>query len=331
MILRRTGALESIARHHRMTTDELEEKIEEIRSALFSARQKRTRPQRDDKVLADWNGFAIVALARAAQAFGEQKYADAGQRAARFILDGMHAPGGGLFHRYRDGEAAIPAFADDYTSMIWGLVELYEATFEFSWITAATELNRYFIDHFEDGEQGGFFTTADTSEQVLVRKKEVYDGAAPSCNSVALLNLLRLAHLTGNYQLEKTAGALSRSFSANVDHIPSGSAFFLCALDYAFGPSYEVVIAGDLGQPDTRALLHACRTHFLPSVMVRFQPAGVPMTTPLTESGSTVYPARDGKATAYVCSRHACLSPVTNPDDLPGILGVRQRNDHPVQ
>ena len=331
MILRRTGALESIARHHRMTTDELEEKIEEIRSALFAARQKRPRPERDDKVLADWNGFVIVALAKAAWAFGEQKYADAGQRAARFILDGMHAPGGGLFHRYRDGEAAIPAFADDYTSMVWGLVELYEATFDYSHITAATELNRYFIDHFEDGEHGGFFTTSDTSEQVLVRKKEVYDGAAPSCNSVALLNLLRLAHLTGNFQLEKTAGALSRCFSATVDNAPSGSAFFLCALDYAFGPSFEVVIAGDLQQPDTRALLHVCQTHFLPSVILLFQPAGVPNTTPLTAAGSIVYPAPFGKATAYVCSRQACISPVTNPDDLPGILGARQPEDHPVE
>jgi uncharacterized protein YyaL (SSP411 family) len=329
-ILRRTGALERIAHHLTMTGDELAEKTEEIRSALFLARLKRPRPGRDDKVLADWNGLAIVALARAAQAFGERKYADAGERAARFILEVMHDPHGGLYHRFRDGEAAIPAFADDYTSMIWGLVELYEATFDFSWITAATELNRYFIDHFEDGEQGGFFTTADTSEQVLVRKKEVYDGAVPSCNSVALLNLLRLAHLTGNYHLEKTAGALSRSFSANVDHAPSGSAFFLCALDYAFGPSFEVVIAGDLDQPDTRALLHACRTHFLPSVIVSFKPAGVPMPTPLTAAGSTVYPARDGKATAYVCSRHACLSPVTNPADLPGILGARHIKDHPV-
>jgi uncharacterized protein YyaL (SSP411 family) len=331
MILRRTGALESIARHHRMTTDELAEKIGKIRSALFSAQQKRPRPARDDKVLADWNGFVIVALAKAARAFGEQKYADAGQRAARFILDGMHAPGGGLFHRYRDGEAAIPAFADDYTSMVWGLVELYEATFDYSHITAATELNRYFIDHFEDGEHGGFFTTADTAEQVLVRKKEVYDGAAPSCNSVALLNLLRLAHLTGNYQLEKTASALSQSFSAMVKCAPSGSAFFLCALDYAFGPSFEVVIAGDLRQPDTRALVKVCQTHFLPSVMVLFQPVGDLTSSPLTTAGSTVYPAREGKATAYVCSRQACISPVTNPDDLQRVMGVRQPEDPPVE
>jgi uncharacterized protein YyaL (SSP411 family) len=329
-VLRRTGSLDSIARHHQMTGDELAEKIEEIRSALFFARQKRPRPQRDDKVLADWNGFAIVALARAAQAFDEQKYADAGQRAARFILEVMHDSGGGLFHRYRDGEAAIPAFADDYTSVVWGLVELYEATFKYSYITAATELNRYFMEHFEDGEHGGFFTTADTSELVLVRKKEVYDGAVPSCNSVALLNLLRLARLTGSYQLEKTAGALSRSFSATVNHAPSGYTFFLCALDYAFGPSHEVVIAGELQQPDTRALIHVCHTYFLPSVMILFQPDGVPNTTPFPSVGSTMYPAPRGKATAYVCSRHACILPVTNPDDLPGILGVRPSEDPPL-
>ena len=144
------------------------------------------------------------------------------------------------------------------------------------------------------------------------------------------MNLLRLAGVPGEYHLEKTAAALSRSFSATVNHAPSGYTFFLCALDYAFGPSHEVIIAGDLQQPDTRALIHVCHTHFLPSVMILFQPSGDPITTPSMPVGSTVYPTVDGKATAYVCSRHACISPVTNPVDLPGVLGVRQSEDHPV-
>jgi uncharacterized protein YyaL (SSP411 family) len=330
-ILRCTGALDEIARQHQMTGDELAMKIEAIRSTLFFARQVRPRPQRDDKILADWNGFAIAALAKAAQAFGEPKYADAGRRAARYILAVMRTPDGGLFHRYRDGEAAIPAFGDDYTSMVWGLVELYEATFEDYYLTTALGLNRYFMTHFHDNERGGFFTTADTSEHLLVRKKEVYDGAIPSCNSVALLNLLRLARVPGEHHLEKTAGTLSEFFSATVQGSPCAHTFFLCALDYAIGPSHEVVITGDLQQDGTQALIHVCHTHFLPSVRLLFQPAGGSDTTSFTSSESPGYHTVGGKATAFVCSRHACASPVTNPDDLLAVLGGRRSDDPHVR
>ena len=330
-ILRFTGALDEIARQQQVTVDELAEKIEAIRSTLFSAQRERPRPGRDDKVLADWNGLAIVALAKAALAFGEQKYADAGQRAARFILEVMRNLDGGLFHRYRDGESAIPAFADDYTSMVWGLFELYQATFEDNYLTAALALNRYFMIHFQDTDYGGFFTTADTAEQLLVRKKEVYDGAIPSCNSVALLNLLRLARVPGGHELQKTADALIPFFAATALPSPSAYPFFLCALDYALGPAHEVVITGDLQQTDTRALIHACHRHFLPSLILFFQPAGGSHTTPFTSGESTGYQMIEGKPTAYVCSRHACVSPVTDPDALPDMLGVRRPEDRPVR
>jgi uncharacterized protein YyaL (SSP411 family) len=330
-ILRYTSALDGVARKHQMTVDELASKIETIRSTLFLARQVRPRPERDDKVLADWNGFTIAALAKAAQAFGEQKYAGAGRRAARFILKVMRTPDGGLFHRYRDGEAAIPAFGDDYTSMVWGLIELYEATFEDNYLTTALELNRYFMTHFLDREVGGFFMTADTSEQLLVRKKEVHDGATPSCNSVALLNLLRLARVPGEHRLEKTASELSEFFSATVQGSPFAYTFFLCALDYAIGPSREVVITGDLQQDGTQALIDVCHTHFLPSVILIFQPAGGSNTTPFNMLESTGYHAIGGKATAYVCSRHACELPITNPDDLLAVLRGRQSDSSHVR
>ena len=324
IILKFSGTLDEIARQYQVTFDELAVKVEAIRQSLFLARQKRLRPQLDDKILADWNGFTIVALAKAAQAFDEQKYADAGQRAARFILETMRNPEGGLFHRYRDGEAAVPAFADDYTAMVWGLIELYETTFEDSYLTDAIALHQYLTNHFLDRECGGFFTTADTAERLLVRRKEVHDGATPSCNSVAFLNLVRLARITEDHQLEESAAALVRFFSVTVHALPSASTFFCCALDYAIGPSHEVVIAGDLMRADTRALIRVCHAHFLPSVTLMFKPdTGLDIPLPLSTE-SPAYRASNGRATAYICSRHACIPPVTDPDDLLGVLGVRQ-------
>jgi uncharacterized protein YyaL (SSP411 family) len=323
-ILKFSGKLDEIARQYQVTDDELAEKVEAIRHSLFMARQKRSRPQLDDKILADWNGYAIVALAKAAQAFDEQKYADAGQRAARFILEIMRNPEGGLFHRYRDGEAAVPAFADDYTAMVWGLIELYEATFEDSYLTDAIQLQRNLTNHFLDREGGGFYTTGDTAERLLVRRKEIHDGAIPSCNSVAFLNLVRLARITEDYQLEESAAALVQFFSATVLALPSASTFFYCALDYAIGPSNEVVIAGDLMRADTRALIRVCHAHFLPSVTLMFKPDTGLDIPPLLSTESPAYRASNGRATAYICSRHACIPPVTDPDDLLGVLGVRQ-------
>jgi uncharacterized protein YyaL (SSP411 family) len=322
IVLQRSGAMDEIAKKHGMSGDELDKKAEAIRRTLFSAREERTRPLRDDKILADGNGFAIAALAKAAKAFDEKKYADAGERAARFILGAMRNPDGGLFHRYRDGEAAIPAFADDYTGMVFGLFELYEATFEEAYLASAIELNRYFLDHFQDPGHGGFFTTADTSEHVLVRRKEACDGAVPSCNSVALLNLLHLGRMTGEDALEKTAAAMVRSFSAAVNRAPSAYAFFLCGLDYAIGPSAEVVISGDLHGADTQALIRACGAYFLPSLTVAFLPAHGAVPPPFLPAEPGRYAVIDGKATAYICSRFACRPAVTGPDDLLGALLV---------
>ena len=185
--------------------------------------QQRSRPSLDDKVLTDGNGLFIAALAQAARTFGNEKYLAAARRAMQFILTRMRTPDGGLLHRYRDGEPAIPAFGDDYAFIIKALIELYESTFEPSYLSSARELNTWFLAHFWDEVQGGFFTIADTAEILLVRKKEIYDGAIPSCNSVAFENLVKLAHLTGDASYEQRASELSRCFAASVHQSPSGA------------------------------------------------------------------------------------------------------------
>ena len=180
----------------------------------------------------------------------------------------MRSADGGLLHRYRGGERAIPAFGDDYAFVIKALIELYESTFEPSYLSSARELNSWFEGHFWDNNQAGFFTVSDTAEILLVRKKEIYDGAIPSCNSVAFENLVRLAHLTGEPSEERRASELSRSFASSVRRSPSGHTWFLCALDSAIGPFNDVVIVGERDAEDTRALIKALRDHYLPRVLV---------------------------------------------------------------
>ena len=170
----------------------------------------------------------------------------------KFLLARLRTPAGPLLHRYRDGEAAIPGFADDYAFVILALIELYESSFTEEYLTSALELNRYFVSRFEDRGHGGFFSVSDTAEVTLFRKKEWYDGAVPSANSVAFANLLRLSRMTGDTACESLATALSREAAPLVSRSPSAYAGFLSALDFAIGPSAEIVIVGEPGADDTR-------------------------------------------------------------------------------
>ena len=330
-ILHRTESFEELAGKFSMGQDELIQRLGIVCKTLFSARQERPRPLRDDKVLADWNGLAIAAFAKAAAAFGDPGYARAAERASRFVLTTMQNPDGGLFHRYRDGESAIPAFADDYAGMIWGLFELYEATFDDSILVAAIALNRFFLDHFWDGTHGGFFSTSDRSEQLLIRKKEIYDGASPSGNSLGLLNLVRIARATGDPYFEDKADSLSRFFGGMVRSTPAAHTSFLCSLDYALGPSHEVVVTGDLEHEGSKELIDACRAHFLPSVVIIHQSGQTPgVSSPAMTPQSGLHPEIDGLPTAYVCSRHACHPPTHDAGTLLALLGVKKEDRIPV-
>jgi len=179
-----------------MDEDALRSTVEDARMTLLAARDERPRPGLDDKILTDWNGLVIAALATAARTFDNAEYEEAAVEAADFLLDTMRDDEGRLLHRYRDGDAAIRAHLDDYAFLTWGLIELYETTFHARWLDEALALLDESLDHFWDGDEGGFFLTADDGEELIVRPKEISDGAKPSGNSVQLANLLRLARLT---------------------------------------------------------------------------------------------------------------------------------------
>ncbi len=304
--------------------DELRTTLDEVRRTLLEARNERPRPGLDDKILTDWNGLMIAALATAARAFDEPDYEAAAAEAADFLLDTMRGEDGRLLHRYRDGEAGVQAHLDDYAFLTWGLTELYEATHEPRWLEVALDLLEESLNRFWDGDEGGFFLTAEDGEELIVRPKEVSDGAKPSGNSVQFSNLLRLARLTGRTELEDRADALARWAGEQVRARPTGFTAFLSGLQFAMGDAREIVIAGPKESADTQAMVEAVRGAYAPFTVVLHRPPGdaPPITelAPFTEAQTPV----DGQAAAYVCRDFRCEAPTTDPDQFRRQLSTRE-------
>jgi uncharacterized protein len=320
-ILHLNKALEQTAADLNMSGQDLHNRMSAALRKLFSVRSKRIHPHKDDKILTDWNGLMISALSRAAWSFHRPDYAEAAGKAAAFVLDRMRTPEGRLFHRYRNGEASLPAYVDDYAFFISGLIDLYEAVFDLKYLESALELNRDFITHFWDAKQGGFYFTADDSEEILVRGKEIYDAAIPSGNSIAMLNLLRLGRLTGDPDLEGKAVRVGSAFADTVREYSAGYTQLLGAVDFAIGPACEIVIAGDSEADDTKAMLLALRSRFMPNAIVLFRPSEqkTPDIDRISDFAKT-YGSPDGKARAYVCKDRNCQLPVTSISEMLELL-----------
>jgi uncharacterized protein len=309
------------AKENDLTEKELRQIIDGARKKLFEVREKRIHPYKDDKILTDWNGLMIAAMARASQALQDRQYAEAAKKSANFILQKMKSKDGVLLHRYRDGEAKLPAHVDDYAFLVWGLLELYEATFDPEWLKSAMELNQYLIAHYWDNENGGFFFTSDQSEALITRTKEIYDGAVPSGNSVAMSNLLRLGRITANTDFEKKAARIAKTFSESVRMAPSAHTQLMQGLDFAIGPSYEIVIAGNPDADDTKQMLKALGQRFVPNKIVLMRPphSEEPEISKIAEFTKYQKSVND-KATAYVCLKYACKNPTTDPAKMLELL-----------
>jgi uncharacterized protein YyaL (SSP411 family) len=309
-----------IAHELSISEKSLERKLEEARSKLFTVRGKRLRPNKDDKILTSWNGLMIASLAKAGQAFHNHRYIEAAEKAVNFIVDKIMTPDRRLLRRYRDGEASIPAFIDDYAFFIWGMLELYEATFNPRYLKLAIELVRIMIEHFWDKEEGGFYFTADDAEQVVIRDKYAYDGAQPSGNSVALLVLGRLSKMTGIKGFEERASVMVDHFSDQVYDSPISYTFFLSALDFILGPSNEIVIVGPVKAEDTETMLNAIRGRFLPNKVLLFIPDEASSEITNIVEYTKTYSSLGGKATAYICEDFTCKKPTTDIDEMLGLL-----------
>ncbi|MFX1340833.1 MAG: thioredoxin domain-containing protein, partial [Promethearchaeota archaeon] len=272
---------------------------------------------KDDKILTDWNGLMIAALAKGAQILSNPSYLEAAKKAVNFILSMLRKSDGRLLHSYRDNKAEIDSYLTDYAFLIWGLIELYEATFDVFYLKTALELNKTQIDYFWDEYIGGFYFTADDSENLLTRQKDIYDGAIPSGNSIAMLNLLRLSYLTGNHELEEKANILSRVFTEKINQNPSAYTLLMVAVDFSIGPSYSVVIAGNSNSEDTIKMLNKIHHEYLPNkTLILRKTEQNPPKIDKYANFIQYFDNLNEKSTAYVCINKTCKQPTNNADKL---------------
>ncbi|MCB1207421.1 MAG: thioredoxin domain-containing protein, partial [Verrucomicrobiae bacterium] len=301
-------------------TDEERVRLEPMRQKLWERRETRIHPQKDDKILTDWNGLMISAYARAAQVLGDDSYGEVAKKAADFLLSSLTRDDGRLLKRYRQGEAGLTAHLEDYAFFIRGLLDLYETTFDVGYFERALAFQKVLDEHFWDEKEGGYFTTANDSEVLIVRAKKLYGGAIPSGNAVSLGNLARLHRMTGDPAHAERAGNLIRAFSGEIAGQPAAYPETLCGLDFFFGPTREIVISGQAGSPDTIEMIKALRKGFRPNQVVLLRTSEnaekLALLAPYTATQTSV----NGKATAYICRDFACEAPTTDPAKMLELL-----------
>jgi uncharacterized protein YyaL (SSP411 family) len=315
-------SIEEITSRTGASSESIVEALGRIRQRLFDARASRPRPYLDDKVLTAWNGMMIAACARAARVLSASpaagRYLAAAQRAAAFLRSTLwRADERRLLRRYRDGEAAIDAYAEDYAYLVWGLLELFQADGDAAWLEWALTLQARQDDLFWDEGEGGWFSTTGRDPSVLLRLKEDYDGAEPAASSVATLNALTLAHLTGDERARQRAERTLGRYGARIGNAARAVPMMLCALSGWHAGYSQVVVVGRPTASETKALLGETARHYLPfAIVIPVAPGqsqeAVGGMLPFIAAMS----ARDNGAVAYVCRDFACRQPVESVESL---------------
>ena len=306
---------------------ELEHRLDSVRERLLEHRSRRIRPLLDDKILTDWNGLMIAALAKAGGALDAPEYVESATRAAAFLWTTMQTDGR-LLHRYRDGDADIEANLDDYAFVAWAEIELHQVTQDPEHLRRAIVLTDSMLERFHDDASGGLFFSPAGRPDLIVRQREVYDGAVPSGNSVALSNLLRLARLTAEAKYERAAGEVSRAFSRTVGSHPSAFSMFLCGLELVVDGGQELVIAGDPESDAVTEMLDVAGRGYEPHLVTILRPAGEDARG-VTEIAPFLVEFRGepgAEATAYLCRGLMCERPVTSAAELESLLEQVRRD-----
>jgi uncharacterized protein YyaL (SSP411 family) len=316
-ILHVTLDADEVAARFGLTVPQAAQILDEGRVRLLEAREKRVKPGLDDKTLTSWNGLMLAAFAECAAVFDRDDFRQAAIRNARFVLGALltrDAQGNPrLLHTYRNGQARLNAYAEDYAFYADGLLWLYEATFDPQWLDAAQQLIDTLLARYWDERAGGFFATSDDHETLIQRPKDWDDNATPGANSVAVEVMLKLALLRGEERYRQAAARVLRKLGPVLEKHPYGFARMLGALDLYLSTPKEIAIIGSADDPATRALLGVVYGAYLPNKVVVGAPEdGAPPNIPLLADR----PQRDGKPTAYVCQNYACQAPVTEPEAL---------------
>jgi uncharacterized protein YyaL (SSP411 family) len=294
---------------------------EEIRQKLYAARSERVRPGLDDKRLTGWNALMITALAETGAVLGEREYIDAATACASFVLGDLRDSAGRLLRTWKDGQAKIDAYLEDYAFLLDALITLYETTFQTRWYEEAVKLADELIERFEDPERGGFFTTAAADEQLPVRRKDLEDSPVPSGNSAATLALLRLALLSGDGKYERHALGVLRLLLPLASRQPMAFGHLLRAADFYVSPVREVAIVGP--ESEAEPLVRVVRDRFRPHLVIAGSAAAVTASDDRPLDGVPLLEGRglvDGHAAAYVCEHFVCQAPVTTPEELAAAL-----------
>jgi uncharacterized protein YyaL (SSP411 family) len=303
-----------LAAQEKLPSDELQAVLLKGRQVLFAAREKRVKPARDEKVLTAWNGLMLASFAEAGAILNRPDYAAVAKRNARFVLTNLRHEGL-LLRSYKDGEAKLNAYLEDYSFYAEGLLTLFETTGELEWFNEARNLCDVMVAEFWDDEEGGFFFTGNSHEQLIVRAKDFFDNATPSGNSIAAEVLLRLSTLTGNQDCQRRAATILRLTANGMLRYPSGFGRLLCALDFYLDTPKEIALLGLPDAPQTIALAREIWSRYLPNKVVAQAEPGqgaAANAIPLLQGRMEL----NGQATAYVCEHFTCKAPVTTPAEL---------------
>ncbi|MFW6014907.1 MAG: thioredoxin domain-containing protein [bacterium] len=293
------------------------------RKMLFEKRIERIRPEKDDKILTDWNGMLIAALSKAAFVFNDSQLLLLAENAANFIINNLYK-NDKLYHRFKDGDVSILANLNDYAFMIWGLIELYQATFNIDYLKKAILLTKKSIDEFWDKKNGGFYFSGKSSEKLITNTKEVYDGAIPSGNSINFWNIQRLYHLTGKKDYNDIIEKMLKVFSSKIADNPSAYSQFLIGINTLFSSYYDLILVGDL--KETQEFLNPIRQKYIPNVSI----IQIPVNKAKHDDYKIIdylddYSQKNNKTTAYICKNKNCSLPTNSIQKMLELLDIRSK------
>ncbi len=315
-ILHHRYDFDHFAARQEMSAEELRTLLDSSRGRLLEERARRVAPGLDDKVLTAWNGLLLTAFAEAAWVLGRPDFLDAAILNARFLKTSVLSRGR-LLRTWKNGQAKLNGYLEDYAFVIEGWLAVFQATGDVEWLDLAANAMRTQIDHFWDDKTSDFYFTSSDHEQLLVRQKEYLDNATPSGNAVSCLNLLKLSILLGVDDFARRAERMLERVGKQAAEYPLGFGYWLQALDYSFGPVQELVVLGD---EKARTLLEEpLRETFLPNKILISK-------SQVSQEESAKIPLLKGKerpdvgALAFVCRNYSCVAPVDEPSSLRELL-----------
>ena len=316
--------LEQVAEKLSCSPDELRETIDRVKPLVYEARLKRVPPGLDDKIITAWNGMMISAMAEAGRVLRHPPYLEAACRAADFLLSTLSRPDGGLYRTYRTGKAHLDAYLEDYAYLAEALIDVYEAGGEERYLREAVRLGERLLHDFPDEKHGGFFTTANDHEVLILRGREGPDGATPSGNAVAAMALARLSFHEDREDFRDAATQAVRAYGQQISRIPRGFAKTIMAAEFLLNGPLELAFIGSPSDAGRDRLLHEAARHFVPHrIIAHGNPDALESQHPLLKGKGLV----EGQAALYVCRNYACQAPLTDPENVAQALTGTPQED----